>query len=437
MRLSTDAQGSVRITLSARRTGPFDRALWECIRRHPSRIAVAGDGSATIAGSATKPSPSQVPARAPRCTEAFVSRFGSNLQPEWNRCFGDDSRAYITGIDGRKSGEVVVLGAFQDVIRFDGASLTSAGASDLFVAKLAPDGRVRWARSFGGVGAESAIDAGIALSDDGSVIVTISDADTLDFGGGPLPGSDADVLLARLSPSGEHLWSKRLPGIGSNRVSALASEPGGGVVLAGHLGTELDLGRGAMVPTAIGGAFLARFDASGRLDWSVRLGPIAIHDVAASSWGVVAGGARRREAPTAPGGAEVDAYIVAVDPRGREIWNTACVGSGYEKATAVTLDDGGNIAMAGMLHGEVQCGPLRARSAGSFDTLVARLDGLGRVIACEAVGGAGSEVATAAGIDGRGEVIIAGHVGGSIPFGAWPPVSAGPQEVFLVGLGGP
>jgi outer membrane protein assembly factor BamB len=85
------------------------------------------------------------------------------------------------------SGDVLATAPFAGTIGFAGASLTSAGAQDLAVARLAgPTGAPVWRRAFGGAGAT--LTASASTDALGNVFLTAQNAGApVDFGGGATP----------------------------------------------------------------------------------------------------------------------------------------------------------------------------------------------------------------------------------------------------------
>src|SRR5262249_46789036 len=105
------------------------------------------------------------------------------------------------------SSNVIVSGAFTGTVDFGAGPLTSKGAS-FFIAKLTDAGVVMWSKTFA-LTWEYAVE-GVTMATDasGNILLagTLHDG-SMDFGGGPLmPG----VVVAKLDPSGNHLWSRSL-----------------------------------------------------------------------------------------------------------------------------------------------------------------------------------------------------------------------------------
>lgn len=95
----------------------------------------------------------------------------------------------------------------------------------------------------------------------GNVLVAGFFKGAADFGGGPLASAGgADVFLAKLAPTGEHVWSKRF-GDGSDQVvAAIASDVTGAVLVGGYFAGGIDFGGGLLLAeSAMSDAFVAKF----------------------------------------------------------------------------------------------------------------------------------------------------------------------------------
>ena len=113
----------------------------------------------------------------------------------------NDHGQAITGLD---DGSSLVAGRFQGSVTFGTTSLTSAGAQDVFIAKLNPDGTYAWATQAGGTGDEQVRD--ITSFDDGSSIVTGNFSGTATFGSTTLTSAgQGDVFIAKLNADGSYV----------------------------------------------------------------------------------------------------------------------------------------------------------------------------------------------------------------------------------------
>ena len=113
-----------------------------------------------------------------------------------------------------RQGNEILAGAFPGHLRIAGGELVSAGGTDIFLSKTAPNGApVFPPQRFGGPGEDAA--TGLAVDDDGSIVIAGSFQGEASFGSQTLkadvrhPGQRA-VFVARLDPAGQIQWVKQI-----------------------------------------------------------------------------------------------------------------------------------------------------------------------------------------------------------------------------------
>jgi hypothetical protein len=161
-------------------------------------------------------------------------------------------------VDG--GGNVLVTGSFQGAVDFGGGPLTSAGSTDIFVAKHSgTDGTHLWARRFGGASFDGA--SGVAVDGAGNVLVTGSFQGTVNLGGGPLTSAGStDIFVAKHSGTdGTHLWARRFGGTSSDGgVPDVAVDGAGNVLVTGSFQGTVDFGGGPLTSAGISDIFVLR-----------------------------------------------------------------------------------------------------------------------------------------------------------------------------------
>src|SRR5262249_53225154 len=114
-----------------------------------------------------------------------------------------------------QAGNVYLTGSFNAAVTFGsgaGTTLTSAGGTDIFVAKFDNAGIFTWAKQFGSAGAEAA--NGIGGDGGGHLFLPGQMTSAGSFGAFSLTAfGGLDVLVARLNSSGSVAWAKAM---GSN-----------------------------------------------------------------------------------------------------------------------------------------------------------------------------------------------------------------------------
>ncbi|WP_428268127.1 hypothetical protein [Haliangium sp.] len=164
----------------------------------------------------------------------------------WSKRYGSPFNELGLGVAVDPAGNIAITGSFDNQIDFGGGTLRSKGESDVYVAKLGPDGAHLWSKRYGG--AREDIGYGVATDRYGNVAITGWFWNELDFGGGPLraAGQNKDVFLLKLSATGEHLWSRRFGDRDHDQGRGVAMSPAGDVALAGIFRYQLDLGGEAL-----------------------------------------------------------------------------------------------------------------------------------------------------------------------------------------------
>jgi hypothetical protein len=130
----------------------------------------------------------------------FVIKLDANLAPIWGKSVGDAETQQALGIAVDLEANAVVTGKFIGMIDFGTPSNPiSPTGFDAFAAKLDPDGKGIWTRSFGDTGPQEG--NAVATDNLGAVWLTGQFDGSIDFGGGPIQSGGAwDVFLAKLTP---------------------------------------------------------------------------------------------------------------------------------------------------------------------------------------------------------------------------------------------
>ncbi len=188
--------------------------------------------------------------------DAFVARIDATGSFAFGRVFGSDP-AWQMGraVAVKATGAAVVTGFFDGTIALAGTPTACKGETDLFVAEFDELGKTSWARTFGSASTEWG--DGVALDSAGNAYVVGHSEGTLDFGGGELPSSTGAALVVKLSATGTHLFSKAFQGGPGAWGRAVAADPVGSIAVAGSAETAIDFGGGALPGTTVD-AVLAR-----------------------------------------------------------------------------------------------------------------------------------------------------------------------------------
>jgi hypothetical protein len=291
---------------------------------------LAGTGGASVAFGELLPA-------AQRGTGSlFILKRDPSGKPLWV-LRGDASavpQQLLLGLDG--AGQPVLAGSFAGKATFGSTSLTSAGGTDGFVARLTADGSWLGAVQAGGPLADRF--TGLAVQPDGTAYVTGSFLQAASFDGLPDLATTSgkrgtNLLVARLGAANTWEWAV---GTGNSNASAgqgIVVDNGGRVSITGYFLDSLTLNNLPQLRARSG----IRGQASGRDIFVAQL------DAATGTWQ----------------------------------WATRAGGTGFDGGSALAVDGGGQLYVGGHFSGSIDFGDSLAlpvlTSRGSVDLVLARL----------------------------------------------------------------
>lgn len=357
------------------------------------------------------------------------------------------------------NGNVYVIGDFTDTHDFDPgagvANLTSAGNTDIFIAKYDANGNYLWAQGFGaGLG-----DSGenIYVDASGNVYVTGSFQGTIDFdpGGGVTNLTSAgsgDTFFAKYDTNGNYIWAKSIAGSSNNLGSAISVDGNGNVyVVGGFEGTaDFDPDAGVANLTSAGGSdiFFAKYNANGTYQWAHGIGGtsgdraerVAIDDngntyIAGIFQGTVDFDPEAGTANLTNAGTSI--FFAKYDTNGNYVW-----AKNIEAITAINiaLDKNGNIYITGsfIAMADFDPGPGTANLIGTgfMDIYLAKYNNNGEYQWAHSFGTTGSNQGNDIAIDANDNIYITGYFNGTMDFDSGAGVanltSTAGNDIFLV-----
>jgi len=191
-------------------------------------------------------------------TDVFIAKFNNAGAHQWSQRFGDASAQTCQSVAVDASGNVLATGYFAGTVNFGGGNLTSTGSSDTFVAKFNAAGTHQWSRGFGSAGDQNGYS--IVADPVGNVIVSGFFNGTINFGGPDLTSAGStDVFIAKFSSTGFHRLSQRFGDATNDYGLSVATDPSGNMIATGFFNGTINFG-GANHTTAGGSdAFVVKF----------------------------------------------------------------------------------------------------------------------------------------------------------------------------------
>jgi uncharacterized delta-60 repeat protein len=219
--------------------------------------------------------------------DMFVARFNPDGSLVWAKRAGGISPDEGHGITSLSDNSIVITGHFIGsstfgMEEFNQTALTSAGESDLFIARYNQDGTLTWAKSAGGPKWDECWDV-TALSDD-STVVTGFFEDSGTFGAGEsnqttlISNGIWDAFIARYNPDGTIAWAKQAGGSGrfdcGIGITVLTDDS---TVVTGYFKGKATFGQHEANRTILksGGnndMFNAKYNPNGTLAWAKQAG---------------------------------------------------------------------------------------------------------------------------------------------------------------------
>ena len=201
--------------------------------------------------------------------DIFVVKYDRAGGVLWARKAGGSGEDVGAGVAVDRAGNIHVTGSFSGSATFGGVTLNSGGGRDVFVAKYDRAGNLLWVRRAGGVSADEGHRVTADLAGNSYVVGTF--AGTATFGGATLTSSGAsDGFIAKYSVAGTPLWAKRVGGSGQDRGTSLAVDGQGDTYVAGHFQGTADFGGTNLTADGNDASFLAAFNSSGAVRWAAK-----------------------------------------------------------------------------------------------------------------------------------------------------------------------
>ncbi|MCY2953528.1 MAG: SBBP repeat-containing protein, partial [Planctomycetota bacterium] len=207
--------------------------------------------------------------------DAFVGKFSPSGEHLWSTYLGDSNWDYGLGIAVDGSGNVLVTGSTESSGWTSGGFDTSYnGDQDAFVGKLSPSGGHLWSTYLGGSNWDYGLGIAVDGSGNVLVTGETSSAGWTSGGFDTSYNGDQDAFVGKLSPSGGHLWSTYLGGSGDDWGHGVAVDGSGNVLVTGETWSS-GWTSGGFDTSFNGGtsdAFVAKVSPSGGHLWSTYLG---------------------------------------------------------------------------------------------------------------------------------------------------------------------
>lgn len=315
----------------------------------------------------------------PHFDNLYIAKFNSSGNLQWVQT--EENPDISAGIVVDAAGNVFITGSYTGTTSFGATSISSAGSSDIYVAKFNSSGNLQWVQSGGGTGDDRSQD--IALDANGDVFITGYFEGTANFGAASRTSAgDTDIFVVKYSgSSGNVQWLQSAGGTSSDVARGIAIDATGNVLITGHFSGTANFGA------------TSRTLAGGRDVFVAEYSPLS------TSW----------------------------------LWTYASGGPNDDIGKGIALNASGNAYITGEFSGTANLGGSTLTSAGSRDIFIAFYDtSVGLPFWARSAGGESFfDYVEGISLDGNENILITGYFRGTANFGAKAVTSVGDSDIFV------
>jgi hypothetical protein len=375
--------------------------------------------------------------------------FVAKLDPEGNYLWtvqaggigADDSKSIILDNEGF----CYITGYFSGTAVFGSITLDSYGSSDLYLAKLDPEGDFLWVTQGGGLSSDTCND--LALDNLGNCYATGSFSSTAEFGEFTLSSSDgSDIFVAKLDSNGSFIWVAQAGGTSNDSSGSIAIDNNGNSYITGNFYGDAVFGATTLANIGTSAdIFIAKVDSLGSFLWANQAGDESWdrgNGIATDNNGncYVVGSFRDTiafDAFSLTSHGEEDFFVAKLDTNGNYIWVTQTGGTEPDNCNDIFIDSDGSIYLTGYFSAFTVFGPVLLHSYGFWDTYVTKLDSEGSFLWVKRAGSASSENGNSVYCDNIGNCYLTGYFYGTIGFDGTFLFNSGEGDVFITKLSSP
>lgn len=372
--------------------------------------------------------------------------------PQWAKKLTGSGPVYAQAVAVKANGNIIFAGIFSGAADFGTGTLTSAGGTDIVVAEFTSAGAIIWSKRFGGTSSDSV--AKVAVDASGNIVMAGTFQGVMSLGSFTLTSAGgSDLWVAKFSAANhdEPLWAKRFGNAPQENLLALALDASGNVVIGGSFTTTwptgLDFGGGTPLLSTQNGqdSFIAKLaSADGSYVWarSFECGALDVcNGVAVDASGdVYAIGQYQGDINfglgyITSGGFGSDVYVVKLaGADGTTLWNKSFGGPYGDLSSGIIACPDGNVVVTGYFYSTIDFGGGTLTAQSPYDVFLAKLSGAsGSQVWARSFAGNSVEFSTSLAVDANGNVAVCGTFPSNItiPAGGTTLVAQGTSCAFV------
>ena len=274
--------------------------------------------------------------------DAWVVKFNSIGNLQWQKCLGGTSADGATSIQQTTEGGYILAGYTSSN---NGDVTGNHGSYDAWVVKLSSTGSLQWQKCLGGTNGEETYC--IQPTPDGGYIVAgktwSTDGDIIGNHGGN------DFWVVKLSSTGGLQWQKTLGGTLDDWAQSIQPTPDGGFIVAGYTNS---IDGDVTVNHGYYDAWVLKLSTTGNLQWQKCLGGTNRDEarsiqVTPDGGYIVVGNIGSTDGDVFGNHGGMDARVVKLSNTGGLQWQKSLGGTDYDYAQSIQLTPDGGFILAG------------------------------------------------------------------------------------------
>lgn len=295
----------------------------------------------------------------------------------WAIQSGNPSEVRANAISVDELGNLLITGTFTGSCRFGDTTLTCAGETDMFIAKLDQNGKWLWATQTGG---DSSVAATHIKSDTtGNIYISGTFQAKAAFGD-TIKYSLPTCFISKLNTQGQWLWTYKISSK-SEVPHAISLDKQGNLYLTGNFSGMITVIDSMLASSGMHNSFVAKLNPDGELQWLAR----NVAEYGSTIWSI-ATDKEGNSYITGTGGGKlwfgphyikcnlVDVIVAKLDPKGNWEWVKKSTNKDFAMSCSIDLDAEGNPVIAGTFENKIRFGSIKLKSKGNWDAFVAKLD---------------------------------------------------------------
>ncbi|MES2592269.1 MAG: SBBP repeat-containing protein [Bacteroidota bacterium] len=313
--------------------------------------------------------------------DIFIAKYDSSGNALWVKKAGGSGWDVGSGVSIDNTGNCYITGSYRNTGTFGGTTLTSAGSYDAYVAKLDNAGTFLWAKSLGGISDDRGISVSTDQSNNcymtGYFIGTLtSGTTTITSAGG------SDMYMAKFDASGNPVWAKRAGSDMNDEGTSITTDVAGNLYVTGYFKDTAVFDSITVITSGAEDIFVGKFDYKGDVIWLKKYGGTQNDrgygiSLDSSSNIYVAGaffGTGQFDTITAVSYNQDDAFIAGINNLGKTKWVKSGGGINADIGRSVAASAYGSCYTTGYYSGSAEFGTNTISGVSDNDLFVAKLD---------------------------------------------------------------